>query len=115
MFEFGASHKHVGHSSGGSDGQLLSFYTPKLSLDSAVTKSLSGRPTAMAAPCSGLRLNFRVADNLRVIMNRLRDFRLWADPLPKHGCTQRAISPAVLGHGSRDSAPEAACGRSISP
>jgi len=53
MFEFGASHKHVGPQSGAPE-------TPKLDLVPAGTKSSD---TIAPAPCYGLRLNFRVADN----------------------------------------------------
>ena len=48
----------------GSDESTSWFLrSPNLDLDSADTKSLSVRLTPMAAPCSGLRLNVRLADH----------------------------------------------------
>ena len=56
----------VGSQSSGSDESTSSVpKCPKLDLDPPGTKSFSGRLTLIAAaPCSGLRLNFRAGNHL---------------------------------------------------
>ena len=63
MFELCASHKHHWTQSNNSDKSTFRFLkTPTLNPDSAGTKSFSGGLTPIAAaPCYGLRLNFRSA------------------------------------------------------